>query len=133
MRKWSFPNRATRGAGERPLTGFRLLAYAALLAQLQIVWLAGFHYHPELAGAPESRPTAWAVPNHSTSPADDSRSCAFCQIVRHGVSTPATAWALPFNIISTVGLAPVEIVRPPIHSQVRLAGRDPPHSFLANC
>jgi hypothetical protein len=136
MRMWErrFSNCAagTNGTGRRGST-FRLLAFAALLAQLQLVYLAGFHYHPDFAGPRQSPLAVSAIPGQSGSPADNSGSCTFCQIVRHGVSTAATPVALLFHSISTISLAPVVVVRPIAHPQVRLAGRDPPHSFLASC
>jgi len=105
----------------------------ALLAQFQIFWLAGFHYHQEVAGAQRSRRAVSAIPSHSGSQSDDSGSCAFCQIVRHSVSAPPLVAALSFNTASTSDLSPAVAVRPLRPIQIRLAGRDPPHSFLANC
>lgn len=112
---------------------FRFVTVLALLAQFQIFWLAGFHYHPELAGAQQSGRAVSATPAHPGSQSDDSRSCAFCQIVRHSVSTPPLAPALSFNTASTIDLSPAVAVRPLRPIQIRLAGRDPPLSFLANC
>jgi hypothetical protein len=111
----------------------RLVTSLALLAQFQIFWLAGFHYHQEVAGAQQSRRAVSAIPSHSGSQSDDSGSCAFCQIVRHSVSTPPLAAPLSFNALSTSILAAAALARPLPRKQIRLAGRDPPHSFLANC
>lgn len=104
----------------------RLVTSLALLAQFQIFWLAGFHYHPELAGAQQSRRSVAAIPIHPGSQSDDSGSCAFCQIVRHSVSAPPLAAVLSFNTVSTTNLAPAVEARPHPQIQVRLAGRDPP-------
>jgi hypothetical protein len=109
----------------------RLLALAALLAQFQFAWLAGFHYHAELS-APHPRPALAAVPVHSGAPAEDSNSCLFCQTIRHSTSTPPGVVALCFHSISTVHRVPAIFLSPLTHSQIRLAGRDPPFSFVAN-
>jgi hypothetical protein len=123
MRMTCFPIRfARQGRRSRP----QWLAFAALLAQLQIVWLAGFHYHPELAGAEQSRPALVAYPGHPGSPADDSRSCAFCQIVRHSTSTQPLVAGVFFHTIFTNRLAAVAVVLRLPRPYVRLAGRDPP-------
>jgi len=106
---------------------------AALLAQFQIAWLAGFHYHPEIAGPGQSPLAVSAIPGNSSPPVGDSGSCPFCQIVRHGVSTPPSTVVLSFQNISTRGRAPLAVTKPIAHAQVRLAGRDPPPSSLASC
>lgn len=126
--RYGFSSRAGRRPGNdrRSTSLSRFVTSLALLAQFQIFWLAGFHYHPELRGAHQSGRAVSAIPVHSGSQSDDSRSCAFCQIVRHSVSTPSLATAFSFNTLSTTNLAPARSVRPITRTQVRLAGRDPP-------
>jgi len=133
--KFGFSTRAGRRQGEerRWTSACRFVTSLALLAQFQIFWLAGFHYHPELAGAQQSGRAVSAIPIHPGSQSDDSRSCAFCQIVRHTVSTPPLVAALSSNTISTSDLSPAVAARPLHRIQIRLAGRDPPYSFLASC
>jgi hypothetical protein len=123
---------ATQG-NRRRFSNSRLLALAALLAQFQLLWLAGFHYHPEITGAGQSRPAVAADRGQQGAPADGSSSCAFCQIIRHSTSGPPAVVAFSFHISSTIGLTLIAAARPLARPQVRLAGRDPPYSFLASC
>lgn len=134
MLKICSPIRASRQpAGTRPGSRFRLVALAVLLAQLQLFWLAGFHYHPEVPGPQRSGSNLVSAPSGQGTPADNSQSCPFCRIARHSPSAPPTTVFLSFHNISTGGIVPLVSARPIAAPQVRFTGRDPPFSWLANC
>jgi Protein of unknown function (DUF2946) len=109
-----------------------LLTGAVLLAQLQLVWLAGFHYHPEVSLKQSSAATI-ARNAAQGSPADDGNSCPFCQLVRHSTSSAPSSITLFFDSTSNNRITPLVLIHPVVASHVRLAGRDPPLSLLANC
>jgi hypothetical protein len=102
-----------------------LLTGAVLLAQLQVVWLAGFHYHPEVS-LRQGSPATIARNAAQGSPADDGSSCPFCQLVRHSTSSPLSSISLFFDSTSNNRITPLIQTEPQAASHVRLAGRDPP-------
>jgi hypothetical protein len=108
------------------------MTWAALLAQLQLVWLAGFHYHPEVSVSRRS-PATITSNTALGSPADDGSSCPFCQLVRHNTSSPSSTAVLFYRSTSSARITQLVPTRPLTSSHVRLAGRDPPVSLLANC
>ncbi|HXJ94739.1 MAG TPA: hypothetical protein VMT20_17985 [Terriglobia bacterium] len=109
-----------------------LLTGAVLLSQLQLAWLAGFHYHSELSIS--RRSPATIVSNRAQgSPADDGSSCPFCQVVRHSTSSPPSTVVIFFHSTSNPRITQPILRHPLAASHVRLAGRDPPLSLLANC
>jgi hypothetical protein len=110
-----------------------LLNGAVLLAQLQLVWLAGFHYHAEVT-LRQSSSAAIACNALQGSPVDDGGSCPFCQLVRHSTSSPPSSITPFFDSTSNNRITPLVQTEPLAASHVRLAGRDPPSlSLLTNC
>jgi len=109
----------------------RFLTASALLTQIQLFWLAGFHYHPDVSDFHWAYSVADSPSSHGT-PGDEARSCVFCQVARHSLSSPSANGLLSFVNISAGRIAPLVMAAPLAAPHVRLAGRDPPSSFLAN-
>ena len=110
-----------------------LLTGAVLLAQFQLAFLAGFHYHSELSLNRRSAATVVSNPAPG-SPADDGNSCPFCQLVRHSTSSPPSTVVIFFHSTSNPRITQPILRHALAASHVRLAGRDPPSlSLLANC
>jgi len=107
----------------------RFLAGVALLGQFQLVWLGGFHYHPEVSGAPPASSSVTRQSSQPTTPDEHSRSCPFCQVVRDNHSTPPATGFLFCQSFVRRRIAPLILATPLSAPQVRLAGRDPPLSF----
>lgn len=120
-----------RASGKAALVRL-LLTGAVVLAQIQLLWLAGFHYHPEVSVHRRSPATTVGDQAHR-SPADDGSSCPFCQLLRHSTSTPQSTIVLVFDSASNTKVTPHLQTEPAVAPHVRLAGRDPPLSLLANC
>ena len=110
-----------------------LAAAIALLGQVQLFCLAGFHYHPDLPGPSRSATPTASAQRHSGAPVEDARSCPFCQVIRHNPVAASSAFHFSLNTLSTARLAPAALARPSSAPQVRLPGRDPPLSFSAAC
>ena len=126
-------NSARRRRGSLASTAFvrLLLTGAVLVAQLQLVWLAGFHYHPVVSTNRRS-PATVGDQAHGL-PIDDGSSCPFCQLLLHSTSTPQSTVVFFFDSTSNTKVTPRLQTEPQVAPHVRLAGRDPPISLLANC
>lgn len=109
----------------------QFLTAAALLTQIQLFWLAGFHYHADVSDFQWASSVADSPSSHGT-PVDDVRSCVFCQVARHNLSIPSVNSLLSFASASAGSIAPLIPAATPAAPHVRLAGRDPPSSLLVN-
>lgn len=109
-----------------------LVAAAILLAQFQLLCLTAFHHHDVASRARGAPSTSVDTPHRQGAPVDDSRSCPICQFVRHNPTTPPKGVALPVESLSNNRITPLVAAKPLLASRVRLAGRDPPHSFQAS-
>jgi len=83
----------------------RLRSFAIIglvLAQTQLVLVAGLHWHPNDFLFPAHRLPACSQSSHPSGPAPDPTPCIVCQIVRQGAARPAIRSALiqlPVGII----------------------------------
>jgi hypothetical protein len=123
-----------RGNGHRsrPACLRRFLTAAALLTQVQLFWLAAIHYHPDVSDFQWASSVADSPSSHGI-PVDSERSCPFCQVARHNPSSPPVDGQPSLASVSAGRTTPLVLTPLPAAPQVRLAGRDPPLSFLANC
>lgn len=131
-RRYAFA--AARAIRRGGLGVLRLLVVSAVvLAQLELLWIAGFHYHGEFP-AGRGAPSGFAGPgSHQRNPGAASDSCPLCLIIRHNISAPAAATPPALDPILIGGVLPPLAVSPLIAAHIRLAGRDPPSSLPASC
>ena len=106
---------------------------AVVLAQLELLWIAGFHYHGEFSASRGSPSAFSGSRSQQRNPGAASDSCPLCLIIRHNISGPA-AMTLPlFDPFLISGIALPATAKPLVAAHVRLSGRDPPLSFPADC
>ena len=131
-RGWAFP--AARTIFRGGLGVLRLIVVSAVvLAQLELLWLAGFHYHGEFSASRESPPGFASPGSQQRNPAGASDSCPLCLIIRHNISGPAAVTLPVFDPFLISGVTLPTTAKPLVAAHVRLSGRDPPLSFLAGC
>lgn len=110
-----------------------MVVSAVVLAQLELLWLAGFHYHGEFSASRES-PSGFVSPgSQQRNPGAASDSCPLCLIIRHNISRPAAVTLPVFDPFLISGVTLPATAKLLVTAHVRLSGRDPPLSFPADC